>query len=182
MYCLDPENIENFDKAKADNFVGWEVHHRLETHTSDGERRLVDISKAELKALDMYYNVPAEQLIYLTKSEHTSLHHKGNKHHLGMRLSDETKKKLSEVMKGENNPFYGKHHSEEVRKKLSEAQKGEKNHNYGKQFSEETKKKIGETKKGNTYVRGSHWYNNGEICVRAKECPAGFIPGRLTNK
>lgn len=95
MYCLVPEKIENFEKALADNFVGWEVHHRLETHTSDGERRLVDISKAELKALDMYYNVPAEQLIYLTKAEHNSLHKKGNTNTLGKRHSEEAKKKMS---------------------------------------------------------------------------------------
>lgn len=111
MYCLDPENIENFDKALADNFVGWVCHHRLQTWTSDGERRLVDISAAELKALDMYYNVPAEQLIYLTESEHKSLH-----------------------SRGEHNPMYGKrawnkgkHHSEEHINKIAEANRGKHN-------------------------------------------------------
>ena len=49
-YCKDYENIENYEKAKADNFVGWDCHHRLQTWTSDGERRLVDITEAELKA------------------------------------------------------------------------------------------------------------------------------------
>lgn len=24
-----------------------------------------------------------------------------------------------------------------------------------------------------------HWYNNGEISVRRKECPEGFVPGKL---
>lgn len=52
-YCKDIENVENFEKAKADNFKGWHCHHRLETHNSDGERRLVDISHNELKALGM---------------------------------------------------------------------------------------------------------------------------------
>ena len=32
-YCKDYENIENYDKALADNFKGWHCHHRLETHT-----------------------------------------------------------------------------------------------------------------------------------------------------
>lgn len=68
MYCTEPEKIENFEKALADGFKGWEIHHRLETHNSDGERRLVDITRAELKALDMYYNRPPNELIYLTKS------------------------------------------------------------------------------------------------------------------
>ena len=55
-----------------------------------------------------------------------------------------TLKHKSEVMKGENNPNYGKHHSEEHKKKLSEANSGEGNPMYGKHHSEETKKKIRE--------------------------------------
>lgn len=70
----EKELIENYEMAKADNFDGWDVHHRLETHTSDGELRLAPISMKELKALDMYYNRPATELILLTKSEHMKLH------------------------------------------------------------------------------------------------------------
>ena len=39
-------------------------------------------------------------------------------------VSEETKRKLSEINKGSNHPMYGKHLSEETRKKMSEAQKG----------------------------------------------------------
>ena len=158
-YCKDYENIENYEAAKKDNFKGWECHHRLETHNSDGERRLVDITRDELKALDMYYNRPSSELIFLTKSEHYILHHKGKPR------SAETKKKLSEANKG-------KHLSEETRKKLSEASKGH-------TVSDETKKKIAEANKRNKNVRGTRWYNNGKISKRAKECPDGFVPGRL---
>lgn len=73
-YCKNYENIENYEKAKDDNFKGWCIHHRLETHNSDGERRLVNISAAELKALGMYWNRPADEMIFLTESEHKSLH------------------------------------------------------------------------------------------------------------
>lgn len=38
--------------------------------------------------------------------------------HKGKTLSEETKKKLSELNSGENHPKYGKHHSEETKKKL----------------------------------------------------------------
>lgn len=175
MYCTEPENIENYDKAKADNFVGWCIHHRLETHTSDGERRLVDITRDELKALGMYYNRPASELIYLTVAEHNSLHKKGNTYTLGKHHSEESKKKMSLAKKGmyigEKNPFYGKHHSEETRRRLSEA---------AKNMSEETKKKMSEMKKReNNPAFGMHWYNNGDKCIRAKDCPPGFVPGRL---
>ena len=156
-YCKDYENIENYDKAAADNFKGWDCHHRLETHNSDGERRLVNITQKELKALNMYYNRPAEELIFLRKSEHQFLHRKGKK------LSEETRKKLREAKQNI---------SAETRKKLREANKG-------KKLSEETKKKLREAKKGNTYTKGTRWFNNGKINTMAKECPPGFTPGRL---
>ena len=114
-YCKDYENIENYDKAKKDNFKGWHCHHRLETHNSDGERRLVDISQEELKALEMYYDRPANELIFLTSREH-------NAYRKGRHLSEEHKKKVSEALEG-------KPKSEEHKKKISEAQKGKKNHN-----------------------------------------------------
>lgn len=78
FYCTDPENIENFDKAKTDNFKGWVLHHRMETHFSNGERRPVDILMAELAALGMYLNRPASELILLTKEEHDLLHNTNN--------------------------------------------------------------------------------------------------------
>jgi hypothetical protein len=34
--------------------------------------------------------------------------------------TDETKKKLSDIRRGDKNPFFGKHHSEEFKKRLSE--------------------------------------------------------------
>lgn len=74
-YCSECETlIDNYEKALADNFKGWELHHRLETRTSDGEKRLIEISPVELNALDMYKNRPASELIYLTKKEHRAEH------------------------------------------------------------------------------------------------------------
>lgn len=78
IYCIPEqiEQIENYEFAKKDNFQGWHIHHRLETHNSDGEKRLVNLSREELIALDMYYNRPANELIFLTASEHAKLHRK----------------------------------------------------------------------------------------------------------
>ena len=197
-YCSDIENVENYQKAKADDFKNWEVHHRLETHNSDGERRLVDITADELKALDMYYNRPADELIFMTIYEHSRLHmkgkhlseetrkkigsaQKGNKYALGHKHSEEAKNKIAEAMKGEKNPFYGKHHSEDARKKMREARKGKHlgkdNPFYGKHHSEESKKRTGAINK--VKMKGMRFFNNGKINIRAKECPDGFIPGRI---
>ena len=198
VYCKNYQDIENYEKALADNFKNWEVHHRLETHNSDGERRLVDITADELKALDMYYNRPADELIFMTIYEHSRLHmkgkhlseetrkkigsaEKGNKYALGYKHSEEAKNKIAEAMKGEKNPFYGKHHSEDARKKMREARKGKHlgkdNSFYGKHHSEECKKRIGAINK--VKMKGMRFFNNGKINIRAKECPDGFIPGRI---
>ena len=195
-YCSDYQKIENYEKAIDDTTKVWQCHHRLETHFSDGTERPKDaqISMDELKALDVYYNRPANELIFLKPEEHTSLTFKGKegpwkgKHHSkktknkisktlkGHHPTRETRKKLSESLKGENNPMYGKRHSEEAKRKVSEANKGKPAWNKGKHHSEEAKRKISEANKGN------HWYNNGTKSVKAKICPEGFVPGRLLNK
>lgn len=194
LYCTDPENIENYEKAKVDDFKDWQCHHRLETHNSDGERRLVDISRDELIALGMYWHRPSSELIFMTESEHGTLHNKGKPSFMkGKSRSEETRKKISEATKGEKNPFYGKIHSEVSRKKMSEAHKG-------KHFSEEHKRKMSETRKGkckskewkkkmseimkgkSNPSKGSFWFNNGKINIRSKECPEGFVPGRISWK
>ena len=164
VYCNDIENIENYEKAKADNFRGWNCHHRLETHNSDGERRLVDITSKELIALDMYYNRPASELIFLTVKEHRTLHHKGkclseetkkklSEFNKGKHLSEETKRKMSESHKGKPSPTKGHKHSEETKKKISEASKVRKRAKH----SEETRRKISEAQKGKRLSEETKW-------------------------
>lgn len=108
-YCKDIEKVENYEKAKADNFIGWICHHRLETHNRNGERRSVDIKHKELKALGMYYNRSVSELIFLTRKEHEILHKKDkptwNK---GVPKSEEQKKELSETHKGRHHYNNGK--------------------------------------------------------------------------
>ena len=188
QYCKDYEKIENYQKAKKDNFKGWHCHHRLETHNSDGIRRPVDIRQEELKALGMYYNRPATELIFLTIKEHNAFN-KGKKRSeetkkklreaaKGKPKSEETRNKMREAKKGEKNPMYGKHHSEEAKKKTADAMKGNKNA-LGCKRSDETKNKIGAANKGNKYNLGRHWYNNGKENKFCYECPPGFVPGRI---
>lgn len=101
IYCNESiMNIENYEKALADDFKGWHIHHRLETHNSDGERRLVALEAKELIALDMYYNRPACELIFLTEKEHGAIHN--NRKHFS--LSEEAKHKISISKIGDKNP------------------------------------------------------------------------------
>lgn len=71
-YCRigEFERIENYELAKADNFKGWDIHHRLEL-TVNGEYAH---SIEELKRMDMYYNRPYFELIFLRHNEHMKLH------------------------------------------------------------------------------------------------------------
>ena len=159
--------IENYDKAIADTTQTWHCHHRRESIYS--KNYLIEISE--------YYNRPACELIFLTPFEHIRLHQ------LGKKVSEETRKKMSESRKGENHPMFGKHLSTKHRKNLSEALKG-------KYLSAETRKKISEARKGKHRSaetskkiaearKGNHWYNNGVKSILAKTCPEGFVPGRL---
>lgn len=111
-YCAEPENIENYEKAKADNFIGWCCHHR----------KGVDISKKELIASEMYFNRPANELIFMKQSEHRSLHMGGENNPM---CNEKSRKKLSDVWE------YEKHFTDKTRKKLSEAAKGKHWYNNG---------------------------------------------------
>ena len=114
-YCKDDiSKIENYEKAVNDNTQMYEIHHRNEL-TLDGK---FAHTKEDLIRMNMYYDRPCNELIFLTKAEHTSLHRKLSYH------SEETKRKMSEAKKGEKNPFYGKTHSDEFRKNHSKLLKG----------------------------------------------------------
>ena len=60
---------------------------------------------------------------------------------LGIKLSDEHKKKISLALMGEKNPCYGKIYTDEEKRKISLALMGEKNPMYGKIYTDEEKEK-----------------------------------------
>ena len=99
-FCRHPELIENYDKAIADTTQVWECHHRMEAI----------YTREELIKYKLYYDREPHQLIFLTRAEHNTLHHKGKT------LSEEAKKKMSKVRKG-------RILSEEWKRKISEARK-----------------------------------------------------------
>lgn len=108
-YCKDDiTKIENYELAKADNFKGWEIHHRLEL-TLDGEHAC---SANDLERMNMYYNRPYFELIFLTRSAHRQLHNntsyykntmsKAKKGHF---VSDATRIKMRAKAKGRYKDF-----------------------------------------------------------------------------
>ena len=179
-YCTEPlDKIEHYEKALAENFKGWCIHHRLEIQQ---DKR---VSAKVLKDNGLYFHRPASELIFMRFGEHATLHMTG-KHH-----SAETRKKMSESKKGENHPFFGKHHSAETSlkisaankgkhrsaetcKKIAESKKGENNPLFGKHHSEDARQKMSEAHKGKL------WWNDGVSCKHSRECPGeGWKRGRL---
>lgn len=128
-YCPEEyELIENYDKAKADNFKGWVCHH------INGEV----LSREDLIEMNLYYNVPYYMLKFVTDAEHRRLHiDKSSFSFKGHHHTKETKakiiKNLRRTPKG-NIPWnkgltFKKHKetkwklSEETKKKHSEVMK-----------------------------------------------------------
>lgn len=194
--CEDISLIENYDMAISDKTKTWHCHHRLGIELNK--------SRDELKEMDLYYNRPACELIFLTDVEHKKLH--------GLNQSKETLEKIStslkarfdndyyhdlfsELHKGENNPMYGHIWTDEQIEHCKQGAKNRDNSNIGKyKRTEEINQKMSEALKGKMsgennpmYGKrgkdnpnyGLHWYNNGEISIKARECPEGFIKGRI---
>lgn len=123
--CEDISLIENYNTAlnSPNRYV---VHHRLE----------IELNKSvkELKELNLYYNRPASELIFLSNSEHCRIHSIGNKNSLGHINTDEHNTKIS-------NSLIGKKKSQ---KHCSNISKGR----VGIQFSDEHRKNISISHRG----------------------------------
>ena len=121
-FCKEEiSKIENYELAINDDIQTWECHHRRETDEGLSVKQLIE--------LGLYYGRPASELIFLTPSEHKSLHQSG-KH-----KSEETKQRLSESHKGIIPWNKGKKTgplSKEHKQNLSDANKGQKSPIKGK--------------------------------------------------
>ena len=101
-YCKeDISLIENYDKAINDKEHIWDCHHKLEI--GEGYTN----STEDLKMMNLYFNRPANELIFLTKKEHARLHlsckesqAKATKSRIGLKRSDKFKKEQSIRLKG----------------------------------------------------------------------------------
>lgn len=113
------------------------------------------LTEEELNENERYYIKVLNSLNKNGKGYNCSDGGEGGNNYAGKTKEEitETKRKMSEAKKGENNPNYGKKFSEETKRKLSEIRKGENNPYYGKKHSEETKGKISEAMIGSLIVQ-----------------------------
>lgn len=192
--CGDISKIDNYECAIKDKIQVWDCHHKKEI-----ENGLV-VSVEELVRNGLYYSRPPDELMFLTKSQHSKLHNKGKcpwDYRDVRKHADEEKMKISrsranvvyskETCKKISDAKKGKKLSEEHKKKLSECSA---RFWLGKHLSEETKDKLRKKRLG-THLSyearkkmsmsrtGMWWYNNGEVEIKARECPEGYVRGRL---
>ena len=120
-FCKDEISlIENYEQAMNDNTKTWHCHHRDEVRVLPSGMRVVRTVE-ELKENGRYFGCPANELIFLTPSEHHYIHSKDNN---WSACSEETKKKISEgVKKNPNRYWKGKTFSPEHIAKLSAARR-----------------------------------------------------------
>ena len=165
--CEDITLIENYEKAKKSEKI-WDCHHKAEILPCG------NFSREDLKKFGLYYNRPACELILLSKSDHSKLHsenyQKDNNPHFGHQHSEETKAILRKKR-------LGMIFSKEWRANIGRSKEGHMPWNKGKSLPQEYRDKISKT------LSGTHWYNNGNVQLQAKECPGPeWKRGRLKKK
>lgn len=107
------------------NKYGLPIFHIIE------ECELEELTEREQYYLDLLFDDPNCLNVSRCSSAPT----------MGMKMSDETKRKMSEAHKGKKNHNYGKKMSNEQRRQISQTQ-------HGKKLSEEHKQRISEALKG----------------------------------
>ena len=103
----------NIHKDGRPYFKNMSIH-QIQIHTHYGWKQGFDIHHIDENKM----NNALSNLVYLTRSEHAIIHSNGNKNMLGKHHTEETKRKMSEVRKGENNGMFKQHHTEDAKLKI----------------------------------------------------------------
>ena len=139
-YCKNYTRIKNYEKAVKDPNTKWDCHHIFEL-----ECPVIKALVPDLIAYGLYYNRPAEELIFLTPQEHHKLHADINNRFSGKKHSEESRKLMSAHG---GNAFRGRHHTPESIEKNRLA-------HLGKKHSKEFGKKVTERN------IGRKWFTDG---------------------
>lgn len=115
-YCRDDiSKIENYEQAVNDTTHTWVCHHKDECKLLPSGI-IVLRTMEELKEIGRYYNCPANELIFLTNSEHWKLHHKFGSIDYN-KVALKTKEAMKNVSKDKLAYWKGKKQSESTKEK-----------------------------------------------------------------
>ena len=171
MYCIeDISLIENYDLAKNDKTQTWICHHRLETIDKFGNLRDEEVPSSVLIDLRIYCNRPASELIFVTRSEHISMHSKIRKRPWMVALASHP---------GESNGMYGKraYNNGKIVRYFYEGQEED---GFVLGTLQSIKNKISKNNARNKPHLGKVWYNNGKEAKHFIEGtqPDGWVRGK----
>lgn len=177
--CEDITKIENYEEAVNDTTQTWQIHHRDEIRILPSGM-IVYRTEQELIENGRYYDCPANELIFLTKSVHCQLHMKYRP-----KLNDDVYKKAVKTRKANSSKW----HSEKTKKKISKSHKGKTPWNKDKHYTCPAISKAltgghlsNETKQNMSKSRvGRKWYNDGkhEYFIFSKDAFENYKLGRL---
>lgn len=188
--CEDISKIENYDIAVNDSTQRYVCHHRKGTD--------LKLTREELKAAGLYFNRPADELIFLTVSEHARLHQANLSEKQKLEKSERSRQAIIKV-----NKTYWKGRKWSDHRKTEQSQlmaeyrwwtdgtkcvrakdcpgegwiRGRNGYapNKGVPMSDEQKKKL------STSIKGKKKWNNGTVNMYSEQCPGdnwvrGFLP------
>jgi len=165
-YGIENFKIELIEESQDDDYIHY-------------EREVFWIKELKSQNPKIGYNIANGGDGGDTLSHHPDLDNiknimkKASKHRKGWHHSEEVKKQLSKRFKGVIRYIP----NEQQKLKMSERMRGENNPNFGKKMSEERKEFMHEVNSNNYY------WNNGIKNRRAKECPGeGWIRGMLVTE
>lgn len=116
------EAVKNYEKALADSFDGWVLHHLLESeHTA----------KDLIKMKKYYYADPSE-LVWLTEDEHRELHREIAKIPWRVELEKKRRQNLSKAMLGKRKAPWPEERKERVARKQRELWNDERREHYSR--------------------------------------------------
>lgn len=181
IYYDPSRNNEPFYVGKGHNERAWS--HLKSKHGGPFMNRLRKMIRNGIRPIIGLYSGLEEEFAHLLEQELISKFGRknlgkgpllnltdGGEGSSGLKMSDETKKKMSESRKGRISPMKGKRHSEEAKKKIGRS--GEDNAFYGKKHTEETKQQHSELMKGRFAGDKNHFYgktHDSEIIEKVRQ-------------
>lgn len=190
--CEDISKIENYDIAVNDSTQRYVCHHKKGIE--------LKLTKEELQDAGLYFNRPADELIFLTVSEHAKLHQANLTEKQKTEKSERSRQVITKVNKTYwKGRKWSKQRKEKHSQLLSEYRwwtngtkcvraktcpgegwiRGRNGYapNKGATMSDEQKKKL------STSIKGKKKWNNGIVNMYSEQCPGdgwvrGFLPRR----